>query len=459
MLGDEITLVKLSFKNTKLALDSLSIYRQLLDDKVLSKLYSLSTYMNGAKVDLSNFFNMYTDFFYTLSYNSNGSLKDYIIDKIIFDENPYSKAAAGKVSPEQLNSLQYAASKDLERLQMVSNITSALIKDYVKKQLSNSDSELNFIEDLPEWICRDEYYDEHSNYSNDVKSIIEAFYKSSNWAECLEMLGDFHKKQGCGIFARYRAFIWKPSIAKEGLISISDPDPVTLYDLIGYEVEREKAIENTVQFLKGFSANNVLFYGDRGTGKSSTVKAILNEYYRQGLRMIELSKQYLSDLPLIIRILKSRPEKFIIFIDDLSFQDNDENYNALKAVIEGGLENRPYNVLIYATSNRRHLVKEYFQDRDGFQGSNNDEIYTSDNMEEKLSLSDRFGISITFSSPNKIKYLQIVDNIAEKRNLKISKEKLHSEAVKWEMWYNGRSPRTAKQFIDWIEGQEALKDL
>jgi predicted AAA+ superfamily ATPase len=226
---------------------------------------------------------------------------------------------------------------------------------------------------------------------------------------------------------------------------------------MGYEAERARVIENTLQFLKGFPANNALFYGDRGTGKSSTVKALLNEYYSQGLRMIEVPKTYLTDFPLIISLLKNRPEKFIIFVDDLAFEESGENYNALKAVLEGGLENRPNNVLIYATSNRRHLVKESFKDRAGLQSNNqDDEVRAADNIQEKLSLSDRFGITVTFAAPSQNKYLQIVEGIAEKRNLKFDKEKLYQEALKWQMRYNGRSPRTAKQFIDWVEGSQGL---
>jgi predicted AAA+ superfamily ATPase len=211
--------------------------------------------------------------------------------------------------------------------------------------------------------------------------------------------------------------------------------------------------------LKGFPTNNVLLYGDRGTGKSSTVKAILNEYHTQGLRMLEVPKAYLADFPLIIRHLKNRTQKFIIFVDDLVFGDNEETYTSLKAVLEGGLESKTPNILIYATSNRRHLIKEYFSERAGLQSSNHDEeVHAGDSMQEKLSLADRFGISVVFSSPNQNRYLKIVKGIAARRNLDIDQERLHREALQWALWYNGRSARTARQFVDWIEGHEHLKN-
>jgi hypothetical protein len=256
------------------------------------------------------------------------------------------------------------------------------------------------------------------------------------------------------MFIKNIAFIWDKSNGQGYLRGIENHDLVTLSDLIGYQTEREEVINNTLQFLKGYNANNVLLYGDRGTGKSSTVKAILNEYHKHGLRIIEVPKSNLGDFPEIIRQLKGRKQKFIIFVDDLVFEDSEENYTTLKAILEGGLENRPKNVLIYATSNRRHLIKEKFSDRLGFQsGGSDDEIRAADTLQEKLSLADRFGITAVFSSPDKSRYLEIVEAMAEKRGIAMDKEQLHKEALKWELWYNGRSPRTARQFIDWLEGQ------
>ena len=299
--------------------------------------------------------------------------------------------------------------------------------------------------------------EDSQNYPNHIKALIDLFSKSSNWSENAEELLDFHKKYGTGKFARYRAFTWEEIRDTKNLRGIESPDPVELEDLIGYEVKRETIIENTTQFLNDFPANNMLLYGDRGTGKSSTVKALLNKYYTEGLRIIEIPKEYLSDFPEIIRDLKNRPQKFIIFIDDLTFEDGETGYTALKAVLEGSVEAKPKNVLIYATSNRRHLVKEYFHERKGLGSSDpNEEIHASDSIQEKLSLADRFGITVVFSSPSQEEYLEIIEGLVKNRNLKIDAEDLERRALEWERSHNGRSARTARQFVDYLEGNIGL---
>lgn len=432
-------------RSTKLALKSISIYRNLLHDPVIGRLYSLLDYMDGAKVSLEEVADLYNGFFFELLQSGANSLEGYIVDKVLFDENPFSR--------EKLNT-EKAVSNDLKNLQIVARFSSADIKDALAESIV--DNEYRYVvEELPQWNVSENLQDEHNlDY---IASIKKKFYLSDDWRECIDSLGEFHHNYGYGIFARYRAFVWEHESGKGEFKSISDPDPIQLSDLIGYKDERSVVIENTLQFLNGFPANNVLLHGDRGTGKSSTVKAILNKYYTKGLRMIELPKAYLTDFPDIIRNLRSKPQKFIIFIDDLVFGDNEESYTALKSVLEGGLERRSRNILIYATSNRRHLVKEYFSDRLGSQNRNNEEeIHSGDSRQEKLSLADRFGINIVFISPDKKKYLEIVDGIVKKRKLNIDRETLHREAVKWEMWYNGRSPRTAVQFVDWIEGHKSI---
>lgn len=308
-------------------------------------------------------------------------------------------------------------------------------------------------------------------HNNHLSSMLKKFFSEDVWKSLIEPLARFHYKWGYGDFARYRAFVWYHSNSINNgsdkgisngsfsngssgyLKGIANPDPIRLSDLIGYETQRQEVLDNTLRFLKGYPANNMLLYGDRGTGKSSTIKALVNEYYEHGLRLVEVPKKYLMDFPDIIRILEGRKHKFIIFIDDLAFEDNEENYTALKAILEGGVKSKPSNVVIYATSNRRHLIKEKFSDRAGLTSGNPDEeIHASDTIQEKLSLADRFGIKVTFYAPDKVEFLKIVEGMAEKRGLKVSKEFLHKEALKWELTYNGRSPRTAKQFIDWLEG-------
>ena len=283
------------------------------------------------------------------------------------------------------------------------------------------------------------------------------FKTSLKWSECSEELLNFHKRYGTGEFARYKAFTWEEIKDEKYLRGIESPDPIELDDLIGYQVKRKTIIENTEQFLNNFPANNMLLYGDRGTGKSSTVKALLNKYYPVGLRIVEIPKEYLSDFPEIIRSLRERPQKFIIFIDDLTFEDGETGYTALKAVLEGSVEAKPENVLIYATSNRRHLVKEYFHERKGLGSSDpNEEIHASDSIQEKLSLADRFGITVVFSAPSQEEYLQIIEGLVKNRKIVIDSELLERQALEWERRHNGRSARTARQFVDYLEGKIGL---
>lgn len=267
-----------------------------------------------------------------------------------------------------------------------------------------------------------------------------------DWGDRLGAVADYHASHGCGRFSSHKAFLWRDG----RLLPVEHPDPIRLHQLKDYEYQRQIALDNTRAFLNGFSANNMLLYGDRGTGKSSLVKALLNHFADRGLRMIEVPKEYLRQLPDLTDLLAGVPMKFIIFIDDLSFSQQDDNFGALKAVLEGGLAARPDNVLIYATSNRRHLLRETFSDRQG------DEVHHADTVQEAVSLSDRFGISLTFLIPDKEKFLHIVEQIAEDRGLEVDKGKLLAAAEQWALERGSRSPRYAKQFIADLEAKLAL---
>ena len=245
---------------------------------------------------------------------------------------------------------------------------------------------------------------------------------------------------GSGLFARYIVF----SVSAEGtLVPVEHPDPQRLSELYGYEAEREKLIRNTQALLRGLPANNVLLYGDAGTGKSSAVKAILNEYKDQGLRLIQVEKSRLRHIPALLDSLSGNPLKFILFIDDLSFASDDRDFTALKTVLEGSVAARSGNTVVYATSNRRHLVQETFQQRQG------DEIHLSDTLEEVASLSARFGIVITFGKPDKDRYLSVVAHLAEREGLALPEEALFSEAESFALRAGGRSPRVARQYVEY----------
>lgn len=260
----------------------------------------------------------------------------------------------------------------------------------------------------------------------------------------------FYKEFGVGKFGLHKAFRIEHTEAGADIVPITKIAHVHLDDLVGYEIAKKKLIENTEAFVKGKKANNCLLFGDAGTGKSTSIKAILNQYYDQGLRMIEVYKHQFQDLNDVIAQIKNRNYKFIIYMDDLSFEEFEIEYKYLKAVIEGGLEKKPDNILIYATSNRRHLIRETFNDKQ----ERDEELHCSDTVQEKLSLVYRFGVTIFFGSPDKKEFQNIVKTLADRYGIEIPEEELYLEANRWELSHGGLSGRTAQQFIDYLLGRK-----
>ena len=258
----------------------------------------------------------------------------------------------------------------------------------------------------------------------------------------------YYEQNSYGPFEKYEAFIWEGD-----LIGIQNYDRVRFDQLIGYERQKAALIENAEFFMKGYRANNVLLYGDKGTGKSSCVKALLNKYGGEKLRMIELSKENIGDLYKIMEKISDWDCKFILFIDDLSFEENEVGYKHFKSVIEGGLEAQPANVLLHVTSNRRNIIRETWGERPG----NSQEVHFSDNLQEKLSLADRFGLTITFVCPGKDEFISIVLGLAKQEGLALDEQTLIEEALKWEMRYHSKSGRTARQFINYLTAKEGIK--
>lgn len=292
----------------------------------------------------------------------------------------------------------------------------------------------------------------NKNVSQKVQNISRQIEKAKDENEIFDIVTTFYKAYGVGMFGLNKAF--RLSGAPEDLTftPINNTDEVMLDDLIGYEIQKKKLIDNTEAFVRGKKANNVLLFGDSGTGKSTSIKAIINQYYDQGLRIIEIYKHQFNCLSSVISHIKNRNYRFIIYMDDLSFEEFEIEYKYLKAVIEGGLEVRPDNVLIYATSNRRHLIKETWNDRDDVVQDNG--MHRSDTMQEKLSLVNRFGVTISFSKPSQKEYFQIVTELAARcPEITLSNEQLLAEANKWEMSHGGISGRTAQQFVDYLAGQ------
>ena len=402
-------------KQAAMEMASLSIYKGILNRTVPKALYQL---LWSADKSEQEFLNAWGDFFSVLCERGcSESLAECITETALYDENAFSlAAAAGKTKFPQ--TMMDALERDLKIILNISSITP-------QELLVGCPPEMRALQ-LPQWKTGEPV----SALKGDLK-------------DCIYKMTDYYRDNGCGMYARYRAFIWR----NKHIEPVAYPDKTTLADLKGYELQRGLAIENTLSFLEGLPANNCLLYGDRGTGKSSTVKSLLNEYYPKGLRIIEMPKESLMDFPLLVDMIAAIPMKFIIFIDDLSFSKQNDTYAALKAVLEGGLAARPDNTLIYATSNRRHLVRETFSDRDG------DEVHRGDTIQESLSLADRFGLAINFSLPDKVRFLEIVRQLARQRSLGDYIDELEMGAERWATERGGRSPRCARQYINDAEAR------
>ena len=410
-------------KTLQFRLSALSVYHGLLKTELIASLRELLGAMNQPP---DEFAARWGRFFSALSAEDSRaeSLSDAIYNKAVYDDNVFTRAAAGGEAVDcdsgeawSVGRTMEAVRMDLTTLHDLSRLTpEAVIAAYPRREEFGDDP----FAILPRWN------------SGSAEITIDGIIK-------------FHMANGCGEYARYIAFVRRSGRS----VPISNPDIISLDSLKGYETVRQPVIDNTIAFLDGLPANNCLLYGDRGTGKSSTVKALLNEYCDRGLRMIELPKQYLAEYPDIVQEIAGLPLKFIIFIDDLSFQAEDENYAALKGVLEGGIASRPSNALIYATTNRRHMLNETFSARQG------DELHAADTIQEALSLSDRFGVQVTFLQPDRANYFRIIHALAKERRLKADPLELEMAAERWAIAKGGRSPRTAVQFIDDAEARLA----
>jgi len=413
---------------------TICIYRNLLEDEAVKSFIGLLKMLEKPDCTIDQILGLYCSVYYALLKNGTPNFYEYVKNAVLRDENSFSLTCEKGVIGSN-KAVKEQAKKDLAIIGKLALVKCNDIKDCMKEKFSENPEAIEVISGLPDW---------NALRGNEEDRL--------SFECCFESLVSWYRKNGAGVFSQHSFFTWDGY--KKELVPVRNPDPITLDRLYLVDSQKETAVRNTEIFLNGFEANNILFYGDRGTGKSSMVKAIANKYYDKGLRLIEVPKEYLDQIPVITSKLSDRGLKFILFIDDLAFENNEEKYTALKAVLEGGIEHKPSNILLYATSNRRHLVKEKFSDRAGLSSDNPDEeIRARDSMQEKLSLADRFGITIVFSSPLKNGYLEIVNKMAEEENLDIEPEVLNKKAMQWELMYNGMSPRTARQFINWIKAE------
>ena len=360
--------------------------------------------------------------------------RSHLVGRVLDDENPFSLGAEKReISPAVLEQ----ARRDLRTLQGMFALDAGTLLGRVEAA----------VPDLADvWVpWRDPT---PTGESPPRHAIARKLSASGDWGACAELLADYYARHGAGPFGRHRAFRWDAG----GLRTVTRPDPVRLAELVAYEREREPLVRNTERFLAGLPAHHALLYGLPGTGKSSTIKAILNEYADEGLRLVEVAKGDLAQLPRVLEALRGRGRRFVLFVDDLSFEEHEVEYKALKALLEGSVEEPPENVRLYATSNRRNLIRESFSDRgDGASSPGSDDVHARDTMQEKLSLSARFGLRLTFPPPDQRRYLEIVSGLARERGLEVPMEKLKEQALLWDRWHAGRSGRTARQFVDELE--------
>ena len=392
-------------ENFYASLKTLSLYRPVLETPVgkgLDGLFS-ELFLHGNHVPAME---AYCGVFYALAEEGYDSLGNWLLDKLRYGDFPYAElAAAGKDTP----ALTGAARRDVELLGRMAALDCGDIKARIR-ELCPAQWE-DTVAALPEW-----------ERGADIN---------------FDALREFYRANGAGIFARYRAFVW----SHDRLLPVEHPDFVPEEALWGYRLQREKVVANTRALVEGRAVNNVLLFGEPGTGKSATVKSLLGMKGFEKLRLIEIRKNDLGDLGELLRQLANRPQKFILFIDDLSFDKEDLTYSLVKSVLEGGLEPRAANVAVYATSNRRNLVRQNFSDRSG------DEVDINETIQEKTSLAERFGVRVAFSGLTRNQYLAMVEELARRRGIDLPVETLRSEAIKWEMRHAGRTPRTVVQFL------------
>jgi predicted AAA+ superfamily ATPase len=402
----------LGLRRIDLGMLSLAVFRGVLDDPVVSALArcvrlgeKIVEYEDDNPRLGRKYAEAYARFVSSLVEAEDGCLSSHVRNVVLDDENAYLRqlGAKGDVPAE----LASAAARELETLGMLANLTA----DELLAPVSEDDER----ELLP-------------RFANEPVDLPAAY------ADRVQNIG----RTGWGMYARYNVF----RVERDQIVPVRYPDPQRLEDLVDYERQRQVILDNTRALLRGLPAANILLTGDAGTGKSSTVKAVANALAPEGLRILEVRKEQLRDIPAILDQLTRNPLKFVIFIDDLSFSTDDDNFAALKAILEGSVSAKSDNVVIYATSNRRHLVRERFSDRDG------DEVHQNDTIQEVVSLSDRFGIHLTFYKPDKRVYLDIVHKLAADAGIQMDNAELDLAAERFATRRGGRSARGARQFVD-----------
>ena len=414
---------------------SLLLYQSVLQGEVGMAFLELLQAIRYTDADARGCLQAYGSYFYALA-AKNQNWEDYLITQLLFSENPFTRLAQVREFEDLPPALVAAVRHDLQVLQSLYACSSASLSEWIQG-----------VAHMP--IMPVVWYKEQELVGVETK-FATYLQELDNWGDAVEELAAYYRQCGSGLFAEYRALRWQAG----QFIGIRYSDPIKLSALVGYESQKDALLKNTEFLLSGEMALHVLLYGSRGSGKSSLVKSLLNEYSNRSLRLLEVAKSDLKDLPKIVEHLRGVSQKFIIFVDDLSFEEDDDAFKALKVVLEGNLTARPQNVVVYATSNRRHLIREFFVDRPT--PKDNEEIHAWDTMQEKLSFSDRFGLTLTFEPANQKTYLKIVQHLVAQAEINITQEDLEFQALQWATRHNGRSGRTARQFVDFLKADLRL---
>lgn len=392
-------------RELRAALLGLSAYKALREEPLLKAVESLLDGLAAGRGEEA--LGAYTDVVLALQEAGTHGMGDGLLALLRYRETPYPRALTGPAGADTV--LEAAARRDVNVLKRLRGLDCGAVLEKLTGLLGPEFAPV--LEELPRWQAGADFD--------------------------FEGLTAFYREHGAGLFARYRAFVWTDG----ALIPVHEPDCPDEEEMMGYTLQRDQVIANTRALLEGRRVNDVLLYGDSGTGKSATVKCLLSVPDFGNLRLIEVQKEGLRDMPALIRSLRGRQQKFILFIDDLAFDQDDNTYSVVKTILEGGLEKRPDNVAIYATSNRRLLVRQTFSDRAG------DEVDIRETIAEKTALSDRFGLRIPYLALNKAEFLELIEQLADQAGVSMDRGELMREAVKWDMKFPGRTPRGARQFI------------
>ncbi len=416
-----------SMTQLTLRLEGMTLYTQIRSLPPVAALLSMMAQTQKPNPDFSAALEQYSRFCSALfAHEQSGSFPDYLFDRVLQDENIFTLACARGQFGTLPSLLKQAAAYDLDACWRLSRLQPSQVKELLIQAFP---AQQELIQSLAEFCP------EHCRYQ-----------PLDQWGEHLATFADHHAKNGVGVYCKYYAF----ALEDGKIVPVKQFHAAPLSALKKYETQKQKLLDNTLSFLHGQHAHHVLLYGDRGTGKSTSVRALLHDYHQMGLRMIQISKEDIGSLAGVLRTIRPLPLKFILFIDDLTFEESDANFNTLKAVLEGSLSGMPDNALIYATTNRRHLIKETFTSREG------SELHASDTRDEAASLSDRFGLILTYSKPTPQEYADIVLALAVDRGIQLDEATIRKGAERFATRKGSRNGRVARQYVDQLESRLAM---